>query len=43
MVSLLTRRRDPNFRGVNIGEAYERVYLVSLTMMMKRINQDVCE
>ena len=25
MVSLLTRRRDPNFSGVNISEAYERV------------------
>ena len=32
MVSLLTRRRDPNFRGVNIGEAYERVqYLFSVS------------
>ena len=32
MVSLLTRRRDPNFSGVNISEAYERVqYLFSVS------------
>ena len=32
MVSLLTRLRDPNFRGVNISEAYEKVqYLFSVS------------
>ena len=30
MVSLLTRRRDTIFRGLNISEAYERVqYILS--------------